>query len=111
MRVKEGNLYEGYVHGKLLLQVIDIDAVEQIVEQSQTRAIAAALLLISKQIQRQQQPATIASIVSGLEQQMDGPAGLDAVAAGRGDCARPRGLEIAAALNRVRSLRVRQQRQ
>lgn len=92
-----------------LTRVIDISAVEQLVEQSRTRAIAAALMLIRKQVQQQQRPATVAQIVSGLVEQMDGPAGLDALAAGRGDCAWPLGLEIAAALNRIRSLLVQQQ--
>lgn len=49
-----------------VVQVIDIGAVEQLVEQSQTRAISAALMLIRKQIQQQQQPATVAQVVAGL---------------------------------------------
>lgn len=88
-------------------QIIDISAVEQLVE-SQTRAIAAALMLIRTQVQQQTQPETVAHIIGTLVKKMDGKAGLDAIAAGRGDCARPRALEIAAALNRIRSLVVQQ---
>jgi hypothetical protein len=89
-------------------QAIDISAVEQLVEQSQTRAIAAALMLIRTQLRQQKQPQTVAQIISTLVKQVDGPAGLDAIAAGRGDCVRPRNLEVAAALNRIRSLVVQQ---
>ena len=92
-------------------QIIDISAVEQLVEQSsQTRAIAAALMLIRTQVQQQRQPETVAHIIGALVEKMDGEAGLDGIAAGRGDCARPRGLEIAAALNRICSLVVQQRK-
>jgi hypothetical protein len=90
------------------MQVIDVSAVEQLVEPSQTRAIAAALMLIRTHVQQQRQPETVAQMIGGLVKRMDGPAGLDAIAAGRGDCARPRDLEIAAAVNRIRSLVVQQ---
>ncbi len=96
---------------KLIRQVIDIDAVEQLVEQSQTRAIGAALGLIHQQLSRAAPQAashSVSDIVGGLVRQMDGPQGLDSITGGRGDCARPRAFEIAAALNRVRSLSVRQ---
>lgn len=97
----------------LIRQVIDIDAVEQLVEQSQTRAIGAALGLIHQQLSRaapQAASQSVPDIVGSLVRQMDGPQGLDAITGGRGDCARPRAFEIAAALNRVRSLSVRQLR-
>ena len=87
-------------------QVIDVSCVEQLVEHSQTRAIAAALMLIRTRLAQQRHPQSVAQMIGTLAVQMDGPAGLDAIAAGRGDHARPRNLEIAAALNRIRSLRV-----
>ena len=77
-------------------------------EQSQTRAIGAALAAIHRQVTQQQRQASVAQIVHGLAAQMDGAQGLDAIAGGRGDCARPRPFEIAAALNRLRSLEVQQ---
>lgn len=91
-------------------EAIDLRAVEQLVDPSQTRAIGA---LLAHAVARGHLDGrrTIAAALALLDTDLD-RAGLDLVAERPGehpgDLARPRALEIAAALNRLRTLRVRQ---
>ena len=71
------------------------------------RALCGALATVHAVIQGGR-GRTVAELAAEVEQQLDGPRGIDAVAAGRGDCARPRAMEVAAALNRLRTLQVGQ---
>jgi predicted ABC-class ATPase len=88
---------------------IDLQAVEQIVDRSQTRAIAAALHLAARDFMHDE--ATLPEILDRLDARLD-EAGLDPLdpfyEPGRhpGRFARPRRFEIAAALNRIRTLRI-----
>jgi predicted ABC-class ATPase len=91
-------------------EAIDLRAVEQVVDGSQTRAIGA---LLAHAVARGYIDGrrTIAEILALLDGDLD-RAGLDPLAQRPGehpgDLARPRMLELAAALNRLRTLRVRQ---
>ncbi|KAL6062562.1 Isopentenyldiphosphate delta-isomerase [Balamuthia mandrillaris] len=98
---------------------LDLSAVEQIVEKSQTRAIADALR--NFYYQRSSTPtssssssaaswATLKELVEGLARAFDSADGLDVLDMRRrmGNYSRPRTFEIAAALNRLRTLQVRQ---
>ncbi len=88
---------------------IDLRAVEQIVDPSQTRAIGG---LLAQAVARGHLDGrrTLAEALAALDRELDRQ-GLDLLAerAGEhpGDLARPRMLEVAAALNRLRTLRVR----
>jgi predicted ABC-class ATPase len=86
---------------------VDLQAVSQIVDPSQTRAIGEALVYLGKAADGRR---TISELVGEVEEVMR-TGGLDAIA-GRpeSDLAAFRGLELAAALNRLRSLEVRQGR-
>ncbi len=94
-------------------EAIDLRCVEQLVELSQTRAVGHALYLAATRFMDGR--ATLREVVDRLEALFDAE-GLDALDPfHRGDhhpgnFARPRGLEVAAAINRLRSLRMRQQR-
>jgi len=87
---------------------IDLRSVEQIVDKSQTRAIGIAIQLA---VSRLMDGATIPKILDDLEGTFD-QLGLDVLflrpSAGEhpGDFARPRRYEIAAAINRLRTLRI-----
>lgn len=83
-------------------QLIDLRAVEQLVDHSQTRAIGWAIHLASQRFMRDN--ATLPQILDALEALLD-EAGLDALQPY--NLARPRRFEIAAAINRLRSVRVR----
>eukprot|EP01025_Chloroclados_australasicus_P018534 TRINITY_DN1977_c0_g2_i1.p1 TRINITY_DN1977_c0_g2~~TRINITY_DN1977_c0_g2_i1.p1 ORF type:complete len:661 (+),score=86.16 TRINITY_DN1977_c0_g2_i1:110-1984(+) len=87
---------------------IDLNCVEQLVERSQTRAVADSILWMLKHIQRVQ-GKTIQEIIQFLEEQFD-ERGMDVLAPGYhfGWYARPRKFEIVAALNRIRTLQVNQ---
>ncbi|KAL6047018.1 ATPase [Balamuthia mandrillaris] len=97
---------------------LDLSAVEQIVEKSQTRAIADALR--NFYYQRNSTPttssspaaswATLKELVEGLARAFDSADGLDVLDMRRrmGNYSRPRTFEIAAALNRLRTLQVSQ---
>ena len=91
-------------------EAIDLRAVEQVVDGSQTRAIGA---LLAHAVARGYLDGrrAIAEILALLDADLD-RAGLDLLAQRPGehpgDLARPRMLELAAALNRLRTLRVRQ---
>ena len=95
---------------------IDLRCVEQLVDRSQTRAIGNALYLASQRFMDRN--ATVSEILDGVEEFLDRE-GLDALRDGRsqrserdsphpGNFARPRRHEIAAALNRLRTLLVKQ---
>ncbi len=89
---------------------IDLRAVEQIFDPSQTRAIGAAIHLAARRFMADD--CTVADLLDAIEDVMNRE-GLDALdpfgEKGRhpGALARPRRFEIAAALNRMRTLRVR----
>ncbi len=90
-------------------EVIDLSGVEQLVDASQTRAVGYALHLASRRFME----GGLRTIVQGLVELFDdaGLDGLDPYHQGErhpGNFARPRAFEIAAALNRLRTLRVRE---
>jgi predicted ABC-class ATPase len=91
-------------------ETIDLRSVEQLVDCSQTRAIAAALHLAAQRFMNGD--TTLSEILDRLDALFD-EAGLDVLdpfhRPGRhpGRFARPRRFEIAAAINRIRSLRVK----
>ncbi len=91
-------------------EVIDVSGVEQLVDASQTRAIGYALHLASRRLMDGRMG--LKAIVQGLVEQFD-DAGLDRFDPYHegerhpGNFARPRPFEIAAALNRLRTLRIR----
>lgn len=89
-------------------EVIDLSGAEQLVDASQTRAIGYALHLAS----RRPMNGGLQVIVQSLVELFDdaGLDGLDPYHQGErhpGNFARPRAFEIAAALNRLRTLRIR----
>ncbi len=92
---------------------IDLRAVEQIVDPSQVRAIGGALRYARDHLMGGR---SVAEILDALEALLE-DAGIDALAPDRraggeehpGNLARPRRFEIAAALNRLRTLRVASQ--
>ncbi len=86
---------------------IDLQAVEQIVDSSQTRALADALLYARSIMDGER---TVAEILHAVELAVE-EGGLDVLSDRRpADLARFRPLELAAALNRLRTLRVNQTR-
>ena len=87
---------------------LDLSAVEQLVTISQTRAIGDALVLMMKRFMDGR--TTVAEVLDRLETELD-EHGLDALSRFRlGTYARPRRQEVAAALNRLRTLRIEQVR-
>jgi predicted ABC-class ATPase len=92
---------------------IDLRAVEQLFDPSQTRAVAAAIWHAASRWMQDDRP--LAEVLDAIERFLD-EAGLDALEPGHradrhpGAYARPRRLEIAAAINRMRTLRVRSPR-
>lgn len=92
-------------------ETIDVSGVEQLVDVSQTRAVGYALHLVASRFLDGRMD--IKAIVQGLVEQFDdaGLDGLDPYHQGErhpGNFARPRAFEIAAALNRLRTLRIRE---
>ncbi len=88
-------------------EVIDVSGVEQLVDVSQARAVGYALHLAS----RRSMKGGLQAAVQGLVELFDdaGLDGLDPFHQGErhpGNFARPRAFEIAAALNRLRTLRI-----
>jgi len=84
-------------------RTIDLSAVEQLVDESQTRAIGDALIymrdnyMITKELQ-------LSGMLDELDRLLD-KTGLDSIMRGRfGDRARPRRYEVSAALNRLRGI-------
>jgi predicted ABC-class ATPase len=89
---------------------IDLGTIDQLVDDSQTRAVAACLLFLSKSgLVDGERP--LASALDALESRIERD-GLAAIGGNRvpGNLARPRRHEVAAALNRLRSLEVHQVR-
>jgi predicted ABC-class ATPase len=92
---------------------IDLRGVEQLVDLSQTRAVACAIHLATARFLDGQ--ATLAEVMDAAERFFDAQ-GLDALdpfhRSGRhpGNFARPRKYELAAAINRLRTVRMRQRR-
>jgi hypothetical protein len=91
---------------------LDLSGVEQLVEASQTRAVGEALLLWRRRLAEGawSPAAPLAEVLRRLDAEMDA-GGLDALVppgARPGNLARPRALEIAAAVNRLRCAVVRQ---
>ena len=83
---------------------IDVSLLYQLVDAAQCRMIGDLLLRLARGLcdGRRDLPAILAALDADLQEH-----GLDALAqAGFGDRARPRRFEVAAALNRLRSLRV-----
>ncbi|MBM3321418.1 MAG: ABC-ATPase domain-containing protein [Candidatus Eisenbacteria bacterium] len=86
-------------------ETLDLSAVSQIVDASQTRAIAEAILYARGKWMNGRR--SLKEILDALEAEL-AESGLDALSARRaGDLAAFRPLELAAALNRLRSLRVK----
>lgn len=90
-------------------EVIDLSGVEQLVDPSQTRAVGYALHLASRRLM----DGGLKAMVQGLAELFDdaGLDGLDPYHQGErhpGNFARPRAFEIAAALNRLRTLRIKE---
>jgi len=84
-------------------ETVDLASVEQLVDESQTRAIAQALLSLGD-------GARVAALLDRVEQRL-AQSGLDALtSAPQGNLAAFRRFELAAALNRVRSLRAESSR-
>lgn len=81
---------------------IELRAVEQLVERSQTRAVGYALEALRR---RHLEGRTLAQALDALEAQLDAE-GLESLSRRWIDLARPRRHEVAAALNRLRTLRV-----
>lgn len=95
----------GRSHFRFGADDIDLSAVEQLASVSQTRAVALALLLASERFVDGQH--TVAQILSLVLEEIE-RRGLDALDSRMvGDLAEFRRFELAAALNRLRSLRVR----
>ena len=92
---------------------IDLRCVEQLVEVSQTRAVGHAIHLAASRFMDGE--ATLREVIEQLETLFDAE-GLDALDPFHrpghhpGNFARPRGLEVAAGINRLRTLRMRQRR-
>jgi len=85
---------------------LDLAALEQLVTVSQTHAIGDALVLMMKRFMDGRR--TVAQVLDLLEAEFD-ENGLDALSRFRlGSYARPRRQEVAAALNRLRTLRIEQ---
>lgn len=90
------------------LPELDLSGVEQIVETSQVRAIGEAIMQLASGPMRGGTP--LDELLRDLDRALDGGAGLDALRPGwrLGNLARPRKLELAAALSRLRGLTVPQ---
>jgi predicted ABC-class ATPase len=85
---------------------LDLSGLEQLVSVSQTRAIGDSLVLMMKRFMDGK--TTVAELLDLLERQFD-ENGLDALSPRKlGSYARPRRQEVAAALNRLRTLRIGQ---
>lgn len=86
---------------------IDLDDVEQLVDASQTRAIADIIYYAWKKYF--DDSCSLSDAISFVENDLD-KYGLDVISPFKeksGDYARPRSFEIAAAINRLRSLKIR----
>lgn len=100
------------VRSRSLIQLghslIDLGAVETLFDPSQTRTIAHSIRYLSDQGYLSGR-WSMEEILSRWEEELE-RSGLDLVAPGAGDLARPRRLELASAINRIRGLRVKKQK-
>lgn len=86
-------------------RTIDLSAVEQLVDDSQTRAIGDALIYL-RETHMKGGGSPLSAMLDALDEALDG-GGLGVIMrAAFGDRARPRRHEVAAALNRLRGVRV-----
>ncbi len=101
----DAHIYAPEAHRLLFGQsVVDLRGVPQIVEVNQTRTIG--LLLYYLKLHYLDESRTVTALLDALDEDLSSE-GLDALTRDiRGDLARPRRFEIAAALNRLASLRV-----
>jgi len=101
---------KGLHHISFAKHTIDLSLVEQLVDESQTRAIARALVCgLQNYIDGRR---SLEEIVEALERDFL-EQGLDVLSQGRhprGDLALPRRFELAATLNRLRGIRMQQRR-
>ncbi|WJQ07572.1 ABC-ATPase domain-containing protein [Geobacillus stearothermophilus] len=113
LRSQKGKKAKAAARGRHVIQYGETDvllyALEQLVDDSQTRAIAAALLYMERNgwLANQQ---TVRELLDRMEKQWDDH-GLGSISFRKGhpgELARPRRFELAAALNRLRTLRCRQ---
>jgi predicted ABC-class ATPase len=92
---------------------IELRYVEQLVDSSQTRAVGYAIHRATEQFM--DGSTTLHDVLAALEQFFDEENGLDALDPFRrherhpGNFARPRPFEVAAAINRLRTVRMRQE--
>ncbi|EPR28711.1 MULTISPECIES: ABC-ATPase domain-containing protein [Geobacillus] len=110
---QKGKKAKAVARGRHVIQYGQTDlllyALEQLVDDSQTRAIAAALLYMERKGWLDGKK-TIRQLLDAIEEQWDRQ-GLGSVSFRKGnpgELARPRRFELAAALNRLRTLRCRQ---
>jgi predicted ABC-class ATPase len=89
-------------------ETVDLGGLEQLVDPSQTRALAEVFRILEKQVANGQR--SVAECIDWVEKQLHRE-GLDFLSPYRGqhpgDLAWPRRMEMAAAVNRLRSLRIR----
>jgi len=86
---------------------LQLDDVEQLVDANQTRAIAEIIRYARRYMEEDRTlQETIGLVLKDIDR--DGLDGLSSYRGHPGEMARPRGLEIAAAFNRLRILRVKQ---
>lgn len=111
---QKGKKAKAVARGRHVIQYGQTDlllyALEQLVDDSQTRAIAAALLYMERKGWLDGKK-TIRQLLDAIEEQWDRQ-GLGSVSFRKGhpgELARPRRFELAAALNRLRTLRCTQQ--
>ena len=87
-------------------QEVDLNLVEQLIEPGQLKTIAAVIVAIHHGWFDQQvasEPPSLAQLLQVLTDLLDTPQGLDQLTSGRsGDLVEVRGIELAAALNRLR---------
>ncbi|WJQ11043.1 ABC-ATPase domain-containing protein [Geobacillus stearothermophilus] len=110
---QKGKKAKAVARGRHVIQYGQTDlllyALEQLVDDSQTRAIAAALLYMERKGWFDGKK-TVRQLLDAIEEQWDRQ-GLGSVSFRKGhpgELARPRRFELAAALNRLRTLRCRQ---
>jgi predicted ABC-class ATPase len=83
---------------------IDLSAVDQIISKAQTRALSEGLLLMRREFLDRKGPLDVTELLDGV-MELTATEGLDALGRGdEGDLAAFRRFELAAALNRLRSL-------
>ena len=92
---------------------VDLAPLEQVVDPSQARAVAAAAAVLAERVAGGGPPQSLAALVAALDADVE-ERGMDSLcpwARAPGDLARPRALEVGAAVNRLRTLHVVAQRE